>query len=62
MAHEATMQSSTSQPTPGWRLNFVAGFVPLARFFNATGQPFILLPYPYCVLMLAGLLNYSNGR
>jgi hypothetical protein len=27
------------------------------RFFNATGEPFILLPYTYCVLMLAGLLR-----
>jgi hypothetical protein len=27
------------------------------RFFQATGQPFMLLPYSYCVLMLAGLLR-----
>jgi hypothetical protein len=27
------------------------------RFFAATGQPFMVLPYAYCVLMLAGLLR-----
>jgi len=27
------------------------------RFFAATGQPFMALPYAYCVLMLAGLLR-----
>jgi hypothetical protein len=26
-------------------------------FFAATGQPFMVLPYAYCVLMLAGLLR-----
>jgi hypothetical protein len=26
-------------------------------FFSATGQPLMLLPYSYCVLMLAGLLR-----
>ena len=27
------------------------------RFFQTTGQPFMLLPYTYCVLMLGGLLR-----
>ncbi|MDV7317079.1 hypothetical protein, partial [Mycolicibacterium fortuitum] len=27
------------------------------RFFEATGQPVMLLPYTYCALMLAGLLR-----
>jgi hypothetical protein len=27
------------------------------RFLLETGQPFVLLPYTYCVLMLAGLLR-----
>jgi hypothetical protein len=27
------------------------------RFFHATGQPLLVLPYTYCVLMLAGLLR-----
>ncbi|WP_090606988.1 hypothetical protein [Mycobacterium lentiflavum] len=27
------------------------------RFFRATGQPLMVLPYSYCVLMLAGLLR-----
>jgi hypothetical protein len=27
------------------------------RFFLVTDQPFMLLPYSYCVLMLAGLLR-----
>jgi hypothetical protein len=25
-------------------------------FFRATGQPFLVLPYTYCVLMLGGLV------
>jgi hypothetical protein len=29
-------------------------------FFNVTGQPLMVLPYSYCVLMLAGLLR-SRG-
>jgi hypothetical protein len=29
-------------------------------FFDATGQPLMVLPYSYCVLMLAGLLR-SRG-
>jgi hypothetical protein len=27
------------------------------RFFPATGQPFMVLPYSYCALMLGGLLR-----
>ena len=27
------------------------------RFFQTTGQPFMLLPYTYCALMLGGLLR-----
>jgi hypothetical protein len=46
-----------------WFLTFCFVWVGLhdatmaTRFFNATGEPFILLPYTYCVLMLAGLLR-----
>jgi len=27
------------------------------RFFAATGQPVLVLPYTYCALMLVGLLR-----
>jgi hypothetical protein len=46
-----------------WFLAFCSLWVGLhdatlaTRFFQATGQPFMLLPYSYCVLMLAGLLR-----
>jgi hypothetical protein len=30
------------------------------KFFRATGQPFLVLPYTYCLLMLAGLMR--SGR
>ena len=46
-----------------WFLAFCFGWVGLhdatlaTRFFEETGQPVLLLPYSYCVLMLAGLLR-----
>ena len=46
-----------------WFLAFCFGWVGLhdatlaTRFFEETGQPVLLLPYTYCVLMLAGLLR-----
>jgi len=46
-----------------WFLAFCFGWVGLhdatlaTRFFEETGQPVLLLPYAYCVLMLAGLLR-----
>jgi hypothetical protein len=46
-----------------WFLAFCFAWIGLhdatmaTRFFSATGQPLMLLPYSYCVLMLAGLLR-----
>ena len=31
------------------------------RFFAATGQPVLVLPYTYCGLMLVGLLRSRRG-
>ncbi|WP_158070251.1 hypothetical protein [Mycobacterium sp. IS-836] len=31
------------------------------RFFSATGQPLMVLPYGYCVLMLAGLVRSRDA-
>jgi hypothetical protein len=31
------------------------------RFFGATGQPFMLMPFTYCALMLAGLVRSRHA-
>jgi len=50
-----------------WFLAFCFAWVGLhdatmaTRFFTATGQPVLVLPYTYCVLMLVGLLRSRRG-
>jgi len=44
----------TSIAVPGWRLTFIAGFVPVVAGLLA------LLPYTYGISMVAGLLR--SGR